>query len=392
VHFSDVAGAAGSRATPQETWQLQGTGSSISGLTHIVSDGNVKIHAFRYGADAPAALAGRVQIYYGPMQMAFKGLAVGAATSPATTDIATVSSFTSLSGSAGLITPSLAAPLVAEVATGQAVPLTASAGGLVRLYFEARGADGKTRIMSVDSRDGWTGRDFNANPPTTCSTTADYSPGGGCVPTVAIGVAGDVVLPNPGITNARQFKIGFPTLDDWRWNAAPGTFMIFTTDPVAGCSTFFHNHVYAMWTGSVWQVQRFPSGCPKLFPSMQAAAPLHLGGARYKILFGDPSITTGRIPGAPAPFLGPKMLLYGDGAATGDPATVEFEDWEPRASARGTTFLWPAGAVLGDAAEGYIDDFVLVSPTGDVDFQILYVAITDGFAPPFAGVALLVNP
>jgi hypothetical protein len=244
----------------------------------------------------------------------------------------------------------------------------------------------------VDSRDGWTGRDFNSGAPATCSTAADYGPGGGCLPTVAVGVAGDVVAPNPGISNARQFKIGFPTLDDWRWDQALGTFMLFTTDPVAGCSAFSHNHVYATWTGSAWQVQRLPSGCPKLFTSMQAAAPLHLGASRYKILFGDPSITTGRIPGAPAPFLGPKLILYADGAAGGDPARVEFEDWEPRASARGVTFLWPSGAVLSATPEGYIDDFVLVSPTGDLDFQVLYVAITDGFQPPFSALAVLVNP
>jgi len=392
TQFSETAGGGGQGTTPEEAWQLQGTGSSIAGLTHIVPDGNVKIHAFRYGPGAPAPLAGKVQLYYGPMQMAFKGLAVGVAPAPATTDIATVSSFTSLAGSAGLITPPTAAPLVAEVATGQAVPLAASAGGVVRLYFEARGADGKTRIMSVDSRDGWTGRDFHAGAPTVCSTAADYGPGGGCLPTVAVGVAGDVVAPNPGITNARQFKIGFPTLDDWRWDQAPGTFMLFTTDPVAGCATFMHNHVYATWTGSAWQVQRFPSGCPKLFTSMQAAAPLHLGGVRYKILFGDPSITTGRVPGAPAPFLGPKLLLYADGTAGGDPASVEFEDWEPRAAARGVTFLWPSGSLLDAAAEGYIDDFVLLSPTGSVDFQALYVAITDGFQPPFSAIAVLVNP
>jgi hypothetical protein len=106
-------------ATPQETWQLQGTGSTVSTLTKIVPDGNVKIHAFRHGDDAPA-------------------------------------------------------PLVADVATGQAVPVSASAGGLVRLYFEAPGADGKTRILRLDSRDGWNGLDFNAGAPTVCSTTLDF--------------------------------------------------------------------------------------------------------------------------------------------------------------------------------------------------------------------------
>ena len=234
-----------SGATPQETWQLQGSGSAIATLTRIVPDGNVKIHAFRYGDDAPAPVAGRVQIYYGPAPMNVKGLAVGSSAVAATSEISTVSSFTSVAGSSGLIRPPAPATLVADVATGQAVPLSAAAGGLVRLYFEAPGVDGKTRILYVNSRDGWTGRDFNAGASSVCSTTADYSTGGGCAPTVAVGVAGDLVAPNPGISNARQFKIGFPTLDDWRWILEPGTFMVFTTDLLTGCSASSHNQVYS---------------------------------------------------------------------------------------------------------------------------------------------------
>ena len=378
--------------TPQEAWQLQGTGSTISTLTKIVPDGNVKIHAFRYGDDAPGPLAGKAQIYYGPMQGNAKGLAVGTAPVPATTNVATVSSFTSLAGSSGLVRPPSPAPLVADVATGQAVPVSAAAGGLVRLYYEAPGVDGKTRILRVDSRDGWTGIDFNAGVSSVCSTTADYSPGGGCAPVVEVGVEGDVVAPNPGIRNARQFKIGFPTLDDWRWDLAAGTFMVFTTDPVTGCSTAMHNQVYARWSGSAWDVQRYPGGCPKLFPFTQAATPLHLGGARYKLYFGDPSDQTGRVAGSMLPFLGPKKVLYADGAATGPLGDVDFEDWEPRAAARDTVFLWPSGQPLSAGAEGYIDDFVALSPTASLDFQVWYVAITDGVVPPFASLAVLVNP
>jgi hypothetical protein len=168
--------------------------------------------------------------------------------------------------------------------------------------------------------------------------------------------------------------------------------MVFTTDPVTGCSTDFHNQVYTRWSGTSWEVQRQLNGCPKLFASMQAATPLHLGAARYKLYFGDPSDMTGRIPGAPAPFLGPKKVLYADGAATAPSSTVEFEDWEPLSAARHLLFLWPSGTALSPGAEGYIDDFVALCPTADLQFQIQYVAITDGTIPPFAALAVLVNP
>ena len=387
--MSPIAGPA-TAATPQEAWQLDGTGSSVATLKHVVADGNVKIHAFRYGPDAPPAEAGKVQIYYGPMGASVKGIAVGVASLPATTQLSTVDSFTSLAGASGLIRPTSAAPLVADVATAQAVPLMSPP--LVRLYFEAPGADGKTRIQHVDSRDGWVGQDFNSGPPVTCATAADYDVGGGCETAVAIGVAGDPAGGNAGIPNARQFKIGFPTLADWRWDQAAGTFMLFTTDPLPGCSPAQMNQVYATYTGSAWQVERQPGGCPKLFASVQAPAPLHLGGARYKLYFGDPSIQTGRNPSSPLPFLGPKKILYADGVRTGDPDLVEYEDWDTTAQARGVVYLWPSGAPLDDKAEGYIDDFSVISPTASLDFQVIYVAITDSVVPPFAAIAVLVNP
>ena len=34
--------------------------------------------------------------------------------------------------------------------------------------------------------------------------------------------------------------------------------------------------------------------CPKLFTSAQAAFPFHSGGVRYRLYYGDPSITEGR--------------------------------------------------------------------------------------------------
>ena len=96
--------------------------------------------------------------------------------------------FTSRAGSSGLTAPATPATLVTNMNTGQGVPVTRDQGGFVRLFFEAQGADGRTRAMWVDSRDGYFGQDFNAGTATTCTTAADYSTGGGCEPTVAIAV------------------------------------------------------------------------------------------------------------------------------------------------------------------------------------------------------------
>jgi len=380
---SDTASIAAQ--TPGEVWQMQGSGSSITGLTRIVPDGNVKIHVLRYGSGS--ASAGRLLMYYGPIQQAAKGLAV-ATTASATNYL----SFDSRAGSAGLLNPPATATLVREIATGQGVPLAANLGARIRLFFEAPGADGRTRIMSLDSQDGYTGFDFNSGASTVCATQADYSTGGGCAPTIAIGVDGDATAASPRISNARQFKIGVPTMTDWRWDGAAGTFMVFTTDQVPGCSTVQPNHGYAVWSGSAWQVQYQANGCPKLFQSMQAAHPLHLGGTRFKIYYGDPSDQTGRVAGSNLPFLGPKKVIYANGARSGDPNRVDFEDWDPTSAGRPLVFLWPNGSPLNATALGYIDDFSVVMPTGVLELQVLYVAITDGTVAPFASAAVLINP
>jgi hypothetical protein len=125
---------------------------------------------------------------------------------------------------------------------------------------------------------------------------------------------------------------------------------------------------------------------------VQAAHPLHLGGTRFKMYYGDPSDKTGRVTGSNLPFLGPKKVIYADGARTGAPSRIDFEDWEATASGRRIVFLWPDGSTLNATANGYIDDFSVVMPTGSVEVQVLYVAITDGQVPPFAAAAVLVNP
>lgn len=384
-----AAAVAGTTAT--EYWQLKGTGNTTAGLTKIVSDGNVRISATRFGPEAGTVTANRIQLYYGPMGNGSGRQALTTAltnTATSATDAASYLSFTGSGSRTGLITPSPAAPLVELVATGQGVPMT---NGKVRLFFEAQGTDKKTRIYAIDSVDGFTGQDFNSGSATTCSTAADYSAGGGCVLTTVVGVEGDTTLPNAKIPNARQNKVGFPTQSDWRWDGAAGTFMVFTTDRINGCVNSNMNHGYAVWDGTKWNVQYAANGCPKLFTNAQAAFPLHVGGTRYKLYYGDPSITTGRGPGN-LPFVGPKKLIYSDGSASGDLSRVDFEDWEAQTAARDVVFLWPNGDKLNDTAEGYIDDYHFLAPTGNLDLQVMYLAITNGTEIPFASAAVLLNP
>ena len=131
--------------------------------------------------------------------------------------------------------------------------------------------------------------------------------------------------------------------------------------------------------------------CPKLFTSAQAAFPFHSGGVRYRLYYGDPSITEGRGT-SNLPFLGPKKLIYADGRMTGAPEVVDFEDWEPQTSARDIVFLWPNGDQMNVSAEGYIDDYHFLTPTGASSLQVMYLTITDGALAPISATAVLTNP
>lgn len=384
--------ASASADTDTEYWQLRGTGNNVSGLTQAVSDGNARLSATRFGPDA-GALANRVQLYYGPMGTGDRRSQLSVAVASGTADAANPDSyltFTSRAGASGLIAPTASSTLVSIVATGQGVPVARERGGFVRLFFEAQGADGRTRAVSIDSKDGYYGLDFNAGSETTCSTAADYASGGGCEPTVAIAVDGDI-NGNSRITHSRQFKVAWPTLDSPHWDMAPNSFMVFTSDRVTGCSDYQQNHGYAVWDGAKWVVQYRDNGCPKLFTSAQAAFPFHSGGVRYRLYYGDPSITTGRGT-TNLPFLGPKKLIYADGSVSGSPTVVDFEDWEAQASARDVVFLWPNGDQMDATAEGYIDDYHFLTPTGDPNLQVMYITITDGAIAPISAVAVLQNP
>lgn len=384
-----TAAAAGAN-TPTEYWQLQGTGNTVSTLSKPVADGNARLSATRFGAQAGGA-ANTVQFYYGPQGVTGQSVASSAVVS-ATNPASYLSGFTSFASSSGVRSPASASSGIKSIMTGQGVPLSSAMGAKVRLFFESNDADGKTRIYSVDSVDGYLGRDFNRGTATVCSTSAEYATGGDCAATVVVGVAGDAVNPNNKINAARQNKIGWPTLSDWRWDGAVGTFMVLTIDQISGCTTASHNQAYALWDGTRFVVQYDSAGCPKVLKSAQAAVPMHIGDTRYKMYFGDPTITTGKSSSSSLPFVGPKKLIYADARTSGSTSVVDYEDWESVASARDVRFLWPNGDQLNDSAEGYIDDFQFLTPTGSLDVQVLYMSITDGLVIPFSATAVLLNP
>lgn len=390
--------------TSKEYWQLQGSGHTIDGLTTAVSDGNARISATRIGADAGSSNAGTVQLYYGPFPLADKNSTLAVAVEDITSEGHL--SFNSLAYQSGLISPvrtqvitnentkslqqEKTTAIISQVHTGQAIPLQ---NGKIRLFFEATGNDGKTRIYSLDSQDGYIGQDFNRSNAVVCESETDYENADACLPQLAIGVKDDDSQLYAKLKNVRQQKVGFPTQKNWRWDESAGTFMVFTTDAVAGCSEFFINHGYAIWDGDKqWQVQYQDNGCPKLFPFTQACFPMHLGEGRYKMYCGNPSDETGKLDNSSLPFLGPKRVIYADATNKGHIARVDFEDWESLEIARDVVFIWPDGSQLDNTAEGYIDDFSFLAPEGDLNYQLMYMAISDGDQAPISAIAKLINP
>jgi uncharacterized protein (TIGR03437 family) len=393
-------------STEEEYWAIQGAGNSYATAARLVPDGNVGSYAFRYGPWAGPDLEGRVQLYYNPMQGDEKGAKIAEPVAGRPQTVEDALSFRGISGF-GLLrvcqpTPGSGGAVPAEcsnsrslavgLALYQAVPLDSTAGSKIRLYFEAQGGDGRTRILYLDSQDGYLGRDFHPGAPTRCSTLADYSPGGACEPKLALGIDLDGEAGNPVVRNTRQFKIAYPTRDG-PWDMKPGTPMWFTTEWQDGrCSRLGFNSAYAVWNGVRWTVAYASDGCPKMLSGAQAPAVAHLGGARYKVYF-----NLHQTPGAPTDpriSLKPMRMLYADPDATGEPTIADFEDWEALASARQVHYLWPNGSLLTEDEESRLDDYVVLAPTADPERLVMYsnMSATGLNALPFIGSAVLVNP
>jgi len=353
---SAASAAAVSAATSPEYWQLQGTGNGYANATRAVKDGSVLSWVMHWGTEA-GSLAGRHEYFYKTVAAGRDGVAI-ATTAGTATDVATLTSFVT-DTALGLRNP-CTPPAYTDCASNsgaleinalQAIPV--AAGKTVRLYMEAtslKETGSPTRIYSLDSKDGLTGQRYSSNAAKTyCggSGSTDYAPGGACALTTVIGLSGDSVKPSP-LKQARQFKIGYPTLDSWLWNGAAGTYMIVTGDDA--CGKYSNALFYAVYDGTDWTVQSDGSGCAKaLVAKAHGPVLVHLGAAQYKLYYEDQS---GGMSGKPL------RLLYGNGAASGK---VDFDAWESSASAREVYFLWPDGTLLDAQDESGLGDHMIVS-------------------------------
>lgn len=378
-------------STEQEYWQLQGSPStdSFTAMTTIVRDSNTKGYALRYGPGAPSALEGTIRLYYDGMNS--KGVNIGTTPTAATASPASANTFTALSPAYGLFQPPTGIPYIgpagpSSINTSQAVPLPAAMGSKMRLFLEAAGTDSKSRILSIDSADGYIGQDFNRGTATSCTTAADYSAGGGCAATLVVGVTGDGAA-DSGLLNARQFKVGYPQLGSWVWDGAAGTFMAITAE--RSCAQPRSGLAYAVFDGASWVVDK-DAGCPRyVVDNAHGPVVVHLGESRYKLYYEDTSAGMTSTP---------LRVIYADGSRTGAASTVEFADWEASAKAREVNFLWPSGRKLTDANEAGLGDHVIVLPTADPKVQFMYANL-GGFDDPSwnkppagIGMAVLVNP
>ena len=166
-----------------------------------------------------------------------------------------------------------------------------------------------------------------------------------------------------------------------------------------GLASSVKTQAYAQYNSAstLWEVKYHGTytDCPKIFEDMQAPSIMHRGLGNYKVYYGTPADTTGKNASCMAPWLGPKRMMFADAAATSSTSSVEYEDWEGKATQREMQFAWPDGSILSARAEGYIDDFEFMGKPGNLLSQHAYLSITDGSnscAAPFITYATLVNP
>ncbi|MBI4407505.1 MAG: hypothetical protein HY565_03330 [Candidatus Kerfeldbacteria bacterium] len=354
-----------------EYWQIQGSGHSYIDATKIVDDGSTLSYAFRYGSWADDELAGTTKFYYNPSpkQGGFSG--VRPATNNTTaTDFASISNFEPSDNGIRLTCDqnhkdNCPASAAYSMTASQAIPLTSSE--TIRLFFEAQDLSVQgpttTQIYYLDSQDGYVGEDFNEGTSTVCGGTGstDYSSDGDCALTIAIAANEET-----GLTQARQFKIGYPTLDSTQWDEAVGTFMVITG--ADQCEQTRDGLFYATWDGVAWNVLQDDEGCAQpLVPYAHGPVIVYVGAGLYKMYYED------YLSDAPiGSVTKPLHYITADASRTGDPEIVEFEDWDSYENPGEVTFLWPDGTELTDNEEAGLGDHFIYVPNG-LDSRVMYM-------------------
>lgn len=385
-----IADAAASGATGEEYWRIQGEGHSYEDALKVVEEGLVLAYALRFGREAGPELAGRTGLFFNPGGgKGWNGGVLIALNNSAGTGLDALSHFSSTANGIeqscpiGPENPVCPVPGIGTIGASQPVPLGSRPA--VRLYFEATSVEepGRpTRVYYLDSQDGYKGQDYNSGPSTRCGD-GDYAPGGGCEPGLAIGVSGDAGVPDSGLVQVRQSKIGYRIRDSWLWDLRPGTFMVITGADACGATE--NGLFYAVWDGGQWETVKDGECARVLVPKAHGPVVVHLGGDAFKLYYEDESRGhTGK----------PLHVIYAGGAN----GTLDFEDWEPVEAAREVHFLWPDGTVLDAEEESGLGDHMIYIPEGIPGPQVMYLnlggrdnANWDGISMGI-GIAVLVNP
>lgn len=365
-----------------EYWQIQGTGHSYTAATKIVADGSTLAYAFRYGSWAGDALNSTTKLYYNPQPRLGGFGGVRPATNNTTgTDFAAITAFEPSDNGLRLACdqnhkencPTSAAY---NMTASQAMPLTSKE--VVRLFFEAQDLSVSglttTQIFYLDSQDGYLGEDFNTGTATVCGGdgSADYSSTGDCALTVAVAANDET-----GLTQARQFKIGYPTLESTQWDESSGTFMVITG--ADRCELTRDGLFYATWDGTNWDVLKDGAGCAKpLVPYAHGPVIVHLGGGQYKLYYED-IMSNAPLSSIAKPF----HYITADATRTGDPKVVEFEDWDSYEQPGEVVFLWSDGTELTADEESGLGDHFIYTPDG-LDSRVMYMNLGgfDNLASP----------
>jgi hypothetical protein len=387
-----------SASTAREVWQLDGSNNGFDNATVLFENGNSLPYVFEYGPGS-GYLEGELRLNWGAKHFAGQGGGMRSVRGDN-------SDFTSFDGAD--YSHSLHAICADDdacefmISGTQSVPLLSNT---IRTYMEATDkltTGSPTRIYSIDSTDGYVGLKYNSDPTddTPCGVdSSDYGPGGACELKLVIGITGDPGVPDSGLTQARQFKIGFPKQDSWRWDQSPGTFMVLTgASQLASpstCTSIIDGLFYAVYDGADWEVLKDTSGCPlALHEGAHGPVIDHRGDAKYALYYEEhPYASGGELEEATEytegmdPVWKPFKVIYGNGAASGDANSVDFGDWESRESARNVDFLWPDGTVLSDEDEATLGDHVIVRPIASLETRYMYMNVggsTGSFGTGFA--------
>lgn len=374
-----------------ETWQLQGSGHSYQSATTIVADGSTVAYAFHYGLEAGEELAGTSKLYYNPTPNSeWKNGIRPATNNVKETSLESLSEYEPSSSGIKIVCDQMnmedcSSSSAYYMTANQALPLKDKE--IVRLFFEARDLSSKnppTQIFSIDSVDGYTGEDFNSASSTVCggSKSMDYAPAGDCELTLVIAANEET-----GLAQARQFKIGYPVLESWLWDEAPGTFMIITG--ADRCKKTNDGLFYAVWNGKTWEVMKDEKGCAQtLVPYAHGPVIVNLGEGLYKLYYEDIMSNTPLMK-----VTKPLRFITADATRSGDPTVVDFEDWDSFENAAEVDFLWPDGTTLTDEEESGLGDHFIFMPDG-LDSQVMYLnlgGLDNSATPaPSAGIGIAI--